>query len=136
MSRLTYLQALTQRVLIYDGAMGTSIDDFDLTAEDYGGERTFGCRDYLVITRPDVIGKIHASFMEAGSDVLETCTFQATKPRLEEWGLGEKVHEVNVTAARLARSVADSYPPKTAVRATWPARLDPRASYRRRTTRP
>jgi 5-methyltetrahydrofolate--homocysteine methyltransferase len=112
MSRPTYLEALTQRVLIYDGAMGTSIDDFDLTAEDYGGERTFGCRDYLVITRPDVIGKIHGSFLAAGSDVLETCTFQATKPRLEEWGLGEKVHEVNVTAARLARSVADSYTAK------------------------
>ena len=112
MSRQTYLEALKTRVLVYDGAMGTSIDDFDLTAEDYGGERTFGCRDYLVVTRPDVIGRIHSTFMEAGSDVLETCTFQATRPRLEEWGLGEKVHEVNVAAARLARSVADGYAAK------------------------
>ena len=109
MSRPTYLQSLHDRVLIYDGAMGTSIDDFDLTPADYGGERTFGCRDYLVITRPDVIGQIHRNFMEAGSDVLETCTFQATRLRLEEWGLGERVAEVNIAAARLARSVADEF---------------------------
>ncbi len=112
MTRLSYLDALKSRVLIYDGAMGTSIDDYDLTAEDYGGERTFGSRDYLVITRPDVIGNIHRSFMEAGSDVLETCTFQSTRPRLEEWGLGERVAEVNIAAARLARGVADEYEAK------------------------
>ena len=57
----TYLQALQERVLVFDGAMGTSIDTFDLTAEDYGGERTNGNRDYLVITRPDVIAQIHAT---------------------------------------------------------------------------
>jgi len=112
MKRLSYLDALKSRVLIYDGAMGTSIDDYDLTAEDYGGESTFGSRDYLVITRPDVIGNIHRSFMEAGSDVLETCTFQSTRPRLEEWGLGERVAEVNIAAARLARGVADEYEAK------------------------
>src|SRR5690606_36384106 len=66
----SYLAALCERVLVYDGAMGTSIDTFSLTAEGYGGERTFGARDYLVITRPDVIEAIHTSFMEAGADVL------------------------------------------------------------------
>ncbi|KAB8144623.1 methionine synthase [Chloroflexia bacterium SDU3-3] len=105
----TYLEALKERVLIFDGAMGTSIDTFNLTAEDYGGERTNGNRDYLVITRPDVIGQIHSWFMEAGVDVLETCTFQSTRLRLEEWGLGERTHELNVAAAKLARSVADRY---------------------------
>lgn len=109
MTRPTYLEALQSRVLIYDGAMGTSIDDYDLTAEDYGGEQTFGSRDYLVVTRPDVIGNIHRSFMQAGSDVLETCTFQSTRPRLEEWGLGERVAEINMAAARLARGVADEF---------------------------
>lgn len=107
--RPTYLEALKTRVLIYDGAMGTSIDDYDLTAEDYGGEQTFGSRDYLVITRPDVIGNIHRSFMLAGADVVETCTFQSTRPRLEEWGLGERVAEINIAAARLARSVVDEF---------------------------
>ena len=109
MAPQTYLEALRERVLIYDGAMGTSIDTFDLTAEDYGGEATNGNRDYLVITRPDVISAIHASFMDAGADVLETCTFQSTRLRLEEWGLGDRVHEINMAAARLARDVADRY---------------------------
>ena len=108
----SYLEALAQRVLIYDGAMGTSIDTYNLTAEDYGGERTNGNRDYLVITRPDVIGAIHASFLAAGADVLETCTFQSTRLRLEEWGLGERTHELNVAAAALARKVADEFAAK------------------------
>ena len=105
----TYLEALRERVLIYDGAMGTSIDTFELTAEDYGGERTNGNRDYLVITRPDVIAAIHASFLEAGADVIETNTFQSTRLRLEEWGLGDRTLELNRAAAALARSVADRF---------------------------
>jgi 5-methyltetrahydrofolate--homocysteine methyltransferase len=105
--RSAYLAALERRVLVFDGAMGTSIDTFELSAADYGGERTFGARDYLVITRPDVIEAIHASFMEAGADVLETCTFQATRIRLEEWGLGEQTHAINLAAAQIARRVAD-----------------------------
>lgn len=109
MTRSTYLEALRERVLIYDGAMGTSIDNFTLTVEDYGGERTYGNRDYLVITRPDVIAQIHASFLEAGADVLETCTFQSTRLRLAEWGLGERTLEINRAAAALARSVADRF---------------------------
>lgn len=104
-----YLEALKQRVLIFDGAMGTSIDTFDLTVADYGGESTFGNRDYLVITRPDVIEAIHTSFMEAGADVLETNTFQSTRLRLEEWGLGEQTIELNHAAASLARRVADRF---------------------------
>jgi 5-methyltetrahydrofolate--homocysteine methyltransferase len=105
----TYLEALRERVLIYDGAMGTSIDTFSLSADDYGGERTNGNRDYLAITRPDVIEQIHTSFMEAGCDVLETNTFQSSRLRLEEWGLAERTAELNIAAARLARRVADRY---------------------------
>ncbi|HET9224827.1 MAG TPA: homocysteine S-methyltransferase family protein, partial [Roseiflexaceae bacterium] len=105
----TYLEAIKQRVLLFDGAMGTSIDMFNLTAEDFGGEQTNGNRDYLVITRPDVIEQIHSSFMDAGCDVLETDTFQSTRLRLEEWGLGERTAEINRAAAQLARRVADRY---------------------------
>ncbi|NJK81878.1 MAG: methionine synthase, partial [Chloroflexaceae bacterium] len=104
-----YLEALDQRVLVFDGAMGTSIDTFALTAEDYGGPHLEGCRDYLVVTRPDVIEQIHTSFMEAGCDVLETCSFQSTRLRLAEWGLAEETYNVNYTAAALARKVADRF---------------------------
>lgn len=105
----TYLQALRERVLIFDGAMGTNIDLFNLTAEDYGGERTNGNRDYLAITRPDVIEQIHSSFLAAGCDVLETNTFQSSRLRLAEWGLADHTAELNTAAARLARSAADRF---------------------------
>ena len=104
-----YLEALDQRVLVYDGAMGTSIQRYHLSAEDFGGKAFEGCNDNLVLTRPDVIREIHESFMDAGCDVLETCTFQSTPRRLEEWGLLDKVRDINVGAARLAREVADRY---------------------------
>ena len=104
-----YLAALAQRVLFFDGAMGTSLDRYSLTAEDFGGEAYVGARDYLSLTRPDIISEIHASFMEVGVDVLETNTFQSTRMRLEEWGLADRTHELNVQAARLARTVADRY---------------------------
>src|SRR5687768_9514253 len=105
----TYLQALSNRVLIYDGAMGTNIQRYKLTAEDFGGKDLEGCNDHLVLTRPDVIREIHESFLAVGCDVVETCTFQSTPRRLAEWGIGEKIHELNVKAAQLARAAADKY---------------------------
>ncbi|MGK2962744.1 MAG: homocysteine S-methyltransferase family protein, partial [Gemmatimonadaceae bacterium] len=104
-----YLKALEDRVLIYDGAMGTSIQRFNLTPEDFGGKALEGCNDNLVLTRPDVIQAIHESFLEVGCDVVETCTFQSTPRRLEEWGLGDKVREINVAAAQIARRAADKF---------------------------
>ena len=104
-----YLDALARRVLVFDGAMGTSIQRYHLTAEDFGGKALEGCNDHLVLTRPDVIREIHESFLAAGCDVLETCTFQSTPRRLAEWGILEKVRDINVAAARLAREVADRY---------------------------
>ncbi len=104
-----YLEALKRRVLIYDGAMGTNIQRYNLSAEDFGGKALEGCNDNLVLTRPDVIQAIHESFLAVGCDVVETCTFQSTPRRLKEWGLGDKVREINVGAARLARAAADKY---------------------------
>jgi 5-methyltetrahydrofolate--homocysteine methyltransferase len=104
-----YLQELQRRVIIFDGAMGTNIQNYHLGAADYGGERTEGCNEYLVITRPDVIEEIHSGFMEAGSDVLETDTFTGSRLKLDEYGLGERTHEINLAAAQLARRVADRY---------------------------
>src|SRR5579872_2191301 len=104
-----FLDALSQRVLIYDGAMGTNIQSYQLSADDFGGEATEGCNDYLVLVKPSVIEEIHTGFMEAGCDVLEADSFMASRLKLDEYGLGERTHEINFAAARLARSVADRY---------------------------
>jgi 5-methyltetrahydrofolate--homocysteine methyltransferase len=104
-----YLDALADHVLIYDGAMGTNIQRFHPTPEDYGGKSLEGCNDHLVLTRPDIIQSIHESFLAVGCDVVETCTFQSTPHRLREWGIEEKTRELNVAAARLARAACDKY---------------------------
>ena len=72
----SFLDAVKEKVLIYDGAMGTSLQKLDLTANDFGGEEYFGCNDFLVISNPDVVKKIHRSFLEVGVDVLETNSFR------------------------------------------------------------
>jgi 5-methyltetrahydrofolate--homocysteine methyltransferase len=108
-SKHPYLRALADRVLVYDGAMGTNIQRHDPTAEDYGGKELEGCNDNLVLTRPDIIQSIHESFLAVGCDVVETCTFQSTPHRLREWGLEDKTRELNVNAARLARAACDKY---------------------------
>src|SRR5919199_1494506 len=104
-----YLDALARRVLIYDGAMGTNIQRHHLSAQDFGGKEYEGCNDYLVLTRPDVIRGIHESFLAVGCDVVETCTFQSTPRRLSEWGLGDRVRDINVQAARIAREACDKF---------------------------
>ena len=109
MTRKTYLESLKERVLIFDGAMGTSVQAFNLTAEQFGGARLEGCNDYLCVTNPTVIEQIHTSFMEAGADVLETATFGSTRPKLAEYGIGDEVFNQNYAAARLARRVADNF---------------------------
>src|SRR5579859_6487621 len=85
-ANLRYLDGLKDHVLSFDGAMGTSIQKYHLTAEDFGGEKLNGCNDYLVITRPDVIEAIHASFLAVGSEVVETNTFRSNRITLAEYG--------------------------------------------------
>ncbi len=104
-----YLAAVARGVVVFDGAMGTNIQRFHPTAEDFGGKSLEGCNDHLVLTRPDIIRSIHESFLEVGCDVVETCTFQSTPHRLREWGIEEKTRELNVAAARLARAACDKY---------------------------
>lgn len=105
----TFLDALARRVLIYDGAMGTNIQQYQLNAEDYGGQATEGCNEYLLMTKPSVIEEIHSGFMEVGCDVLETDSFTASHPKLDEYGLGKYTYEINFKAAQLARRVADRF---------------------------
>ena len=104
-----YLEELERRVLVYDGAMGTSIQAWSLTADDFGGPALEGCNDNLVLSRPDVIESIHASFLDVGVDVIETNTFRSNRLTMKEYGLQDRVVELNREAAALARRVADRY---------------------------
>jgi 5-methyltetrahydrofolate--homocysteine methyltransferase len=108
-----YLDSLEQKVLVFDGAMGTSLQVQDLTAEHFGGEQYNGCNDYLVISFPEAVEKVHRSFLEVGVDVLETDTFRSNRITMQEYGLQDRVIEINETAARLARKLADEYAQKT-----------------------
>lgn len=103
----TFLEALKQRVLIFDGAMGTSVHRYNLTLDDYQGCEN--CPEILVVSRPDVISEIHAGFFEVGCDVVETCTFGGSPVVLSEFGLADRAYELNKAAAALARSVADDF---------------------------
>ncbi|MFQ5634060.1 MAG: homocysteine S-methyltransferase family protein, partial [Gammaproteobacteria bacterium] len=107
-------QLLAQRIVFLDGAMGTMIQAYELDEEDYRGDRFAnsaaelkGNHDLLPITRPDVIREIHAAFLDAGADVIETNTFNGNAPALADYGLEECVAELNLAAAKLAREVAD-----------------------------
>ncbi len=104
-----YLDALAKKVLVFDGAMGTSLQLQNLTARDFGGEQYNGCNDYLVISHPEAVEKVHRSFLEVGVDVLETDTFRSNRITMKEYGLQDRVLELNETAARLARRIADEY---------------------------
>jgi 5-methyltetrahydrofolate--homocysteine methyltransferase len=104
-----YLDALEKKVLVFDGAMGTSLQVQNLTAEHFGGEQYNGCNDYLVISYPQAVEKVHRSFLEVGVDVLETDTFRSNRITMKEYGLQDRVLEINETAARLARRLADEY---------------------------
>jgi 5-methyltetrahydrofolate--homocysteine methyltransferase len=108
-----FLDALEKKVLVFDGAMGTSLQNQQLTAADFGGEKLNGCNDYLVISFPGAVEKVHRSFLEVGVDVIETNTFRANRLTMAEYGLQKRVTEINRTAASLARQLADEFAAKT-----------------------
>ena len=104
MSRLR--EALAQRILVLDGAMGTMIQAAGLGAQDFGGVQYEGCNEYLNLTRPDVIRNVHAAYLAAGADLISTNTFGCAPYVLGEYALAERAHEITLAAARLAREVA------------------------------
>ena len=110
-----YLDALADHVVVFAGAMGTSIQKYNLSAADFGGEQLWGCNDYLVITRPEVIREIHASYLAVGCEVIETNTFRANRLALREYGLSNRVREINQAGAALARQVADQFTRETGI---------------------
>ena len=104
-----YLDALGERVLIYDGATGTNFQVRDLHADDFGGPALEGCNEILVVTRPDAVEALHRSFLDVGVDVIETDSFGSFSVVLAEYGIAERSFELAMTSAKIARRVADEY---------------------------
>jgi 5-methyltetrahydrofolate--homocysteine methyltransferase len=102
-----FLKAVNERVIVYDGAMGTNIQLRNLTADDYWGKE--GCNELLVLSRPDVITDIHAAFYGVGCEVVETNTFGSTRIVLAEYGLEDRTAELNLAACKVARDVAAQF---------------------------
>jgi 5-methyltetrahydrofolate--homocysteine methyltransferase len=116
----TLFQALDERIVMLDGAMGTMIQGYGLDEDDYRGERFSdwerdlrGNNDLLSITRPEVIRDIHTKFLDAGADIIETNTFNANAPSMGDYGMESLVAELNLAAARLARACADAHAAKS-----------------------
>ncbi|PYQ44094.1 MAG: methionine synthase [Acidobacteria bacterium] len=105
-----FLQAVKERVVVYDGAMGTNIQKRNPTLDDYWGKEN--CSEVLVLSRPDIIRDIHADFFRVGCDIVETNTFGGSSIVLGEFDLRDKVREINLKAAQLAREVADQFSTK------------------------
>src|SRR5437667_7920277 len=100
-----FLAATRERVVVFDGGMGATLEQFDLSLED-DYKLPGRAHEALVLNRPDVIEGVHRSMLEAGAEVVETDTFQGSRLKLEEWGLGEKTLEINTRAAQIARQAA------------------------------
>jgi 5-methyltetrahydrofolate--homocysteine methyltransferase len=104
-----YLCALDEHVLIYDGATGTNLQMQDLDADDFGGTIFEGCNEILSVTKPEVVEKLHRSFLDIGVDVIETNSFGSFGVVLAEYGIADRAHELALASAMIARKVADSY---------------------------
>jgi 5-methyltetrahydrofolate--homocysteine methyltransferase len=111
-----FRQHLARRILVLDGAMGTMIQQHGLTEADYRGVRFAdhpqelkGDNDLLVLTRPAIVGGIHRAYLDAGADIIETCSFNATRVSQADYGLSGLAYELNVASARLARDLCDEY---------------------------
>ena len=98
-----FLAAVSDRIVVFDGGMGATLEQFDLSLE-YDYKLPGRCHEALVLNRPDVIQGVHESMIEAGAEVVETDTFQASRLKLDEWGLGEHTAEINRKAAEIARA--------------------------------
>ncbi len=108
----SFLETLKERIIVFDGAMGTNLQVQNLTLEDFGGLRFEGCNENLLVTRPDAVENVHKAFLDVGCDVIETNSFNGTPVDFEEYGIGDKAYEMNVLAARLAKRIAVDYSTK------------------------
>ena len=108
-NKTLFEQQLEKKILIFDGAMGTMLQQSNLTAEDFGGEAYDGCNEYLNLTAPHVIEGIYEKYLEAGADIIETNTFGATNIVLEDYELQHLGEEINIKSAQLARRAVEKY---------------------------
>lgn len=106
---LTHLHSPERPVIVFDGAMGSSLQTQNLTAEDFGGAQYEGCNEYLIVTKPEAVEKVHRGFLEVGADVIETDTFGAASIVLAEYDLADQAYILNKKAAELAKRVAAEY---------------------------
>ena len=104
-----FLDTLKERIVVFDGAMGTNLQVQNLSLDDFGGLRFEGCNENLLVTRPDAVEKVHAGFLEVGCDVVETNSFNGTPVDFAEYDIADKAYDMNVLASRLAKRVASDY---------------------------
>src|ERR1044072_3185576 len=114
-----FLDTLKERIVVFDGAMGTNLQVQNLSLDDFGGLRFEGCNENLLVTRPDAVENVHSAFLEVGCDVVETNSFNGTPIDFAEYDIGDKAYEMNVLAARLAKRVGGDY--STAETPRWVA---------------
>ena len=105
----SFLEMLQQKIVVFDGAMGTHLQGQNLTAEDFGGEHLNGCNEHLVVSKPSAVENVHRDYLEAGADVIETDSFGSTSIVLGEYGIAAMAYDLNFRAARIARDVADGF---------------------------
>ena len=108
----TILDAIKERIVVFDGAMGTNLQVQNLTLDDFGGPRFEGCNENLLVTRPDAVENVHTAFLDAGCDVVETNSFNGTPVDFAEYGIADQAYDMNLRAARLAKRIASDYSTK------------------------
>ncbi|HSP62834.1 MAG TPA: homocysteine S-methyltransferase family protein, partial [Pyrinomonadaceae bacterium] len=108
----SFLDTLKERIVVFDGAMGTNLQVQNLTLDDFGGLRFEGCNEHLLITRPDAVEKVHTGFLDVGCDVIETNSFNGTPVDFAEYDMADEAYDMNVLAARLAKRIASGYATK------------------------
>src|ERR1700724_3983276 len=106
---LALRELLRERILVLDGAMGTMLQQENLTAADFGGAHLEGCNENLNLTRPDVVLGVHRKYLGAGADIIETNTFGSTPLVLAEYGLGDRAREISRRAAALAPQAVSQF---------------------------
>ena len=109
---MSFLDILKERIIVFDGAMGTNLQVQNLSLDDFGGLRFEGCNEHLLVTRPDAVEKVHAGFLDVGCDVVETNSFNGTPVDFDEYGIADQAYDMNVRAARLAKRIASDYSTK------------------------